>query len=124
MVEHAIATFAADRRKVFVTGLSAGGAMASAMLAAYPEVFAGGAIIAGLPYGCASNVQQAFEAMFTAKMAFPVHPHMLRHGCGYALANAGHDTRALQAWLSATPAARNGAFALLPPSSLPGPKRR
>jgi poly(hydroxyalkanoate) depolymerase family esterase len=65
MVEHAIAIFAADRRKVFVTGLSAGGAMASAMLATYPEVFAGGAIIAGLPYGCASNVQQAFEAMFT-----------------------------------------------------------
>jgi poly(hydroxyalkanoate) depolymerase family esterase len=65
MVEHAITTFAADRRKVFVTGLSAGGAMASVMLATYPEVFAGGAIIAGLPYGCASNVQQAFEAMFT-----------------------------------------------------------
>jgi poly(hydroxyalkanoate) depolymerase family esterase len=63
MVEHAIATFAADRRKVFVTGLSAGGAMASVMLATYPEVFAGGAIIGGLPYGCASNVQQAFEAM-------------------------------------------------------------
>jgi poly(hydroxyalkanoate) depolymerase family esterase len=65
MVEHAIATFAADRGKVFVTGLSAGGAMASVMLATYPEVFSGGAIIAGLPYGCASNVQQAFEAMFT-----------------------------------------------------------
>jgi len=65
MVEHAIATLAIDRRKVFVTGLSAGGAMASVMLATYPEVFAGGAIIAGLPYGCASNVQQAFEAMFT-----------------------------------------------------------
>jgi hypothetical protein len=32
-------------------------------------------------------------------MPFPVHPHMLRHACGYALANAGHDTRALQAWL-------------------------
>ena len=64
MVEHAIATLAIDRRKVFVTGLSAGGAMASVMLATYPEVFAGGAIIAGLPYGCASNVQQAFEAMF------------------------------------------------------------
>jgi feruloyl esterase len=64
MVEHAIATFAADDRKVFVTGLSAGGAMASVMLATYPDVFAGGAIIAGLPYGCAYNVQQAFEAMF------------------------------------------------------------
>jgi integrase len=34
-----------------------------------------------------------------AKLPFPIHPHMLRHGCGYALANAGHDTRALQSWL-------------------------
>jgi integrase len=34
-----------------------------------------------------------------AKLPFPAHPHMLRHACGYALANAGHDTRALQAWL-------------------------
>jgi feruloyl esterase len=65
MVEHAIATLALDRRKVFVTGLSAGGAMACVMLATYPEIFAGGAVIAGLPYGCARNVQQAFEAMFT-----------------------------------------------------------
>ncbi len=39
--------------------------MASVMLATYPEVFAGGAIIAGLPYGCARSVQQAFDAMFT-----------------------------------------------------------
>src|SRR3954452_25472500 len=34
------------------------------MLATYPEVFAGGAIIAGLPYGAATNVQQAFENMY------------------------------------------------------------
>src|SRR5262249_45069256 len=34
-----------------------------------------------------------------AKMQFSIHPHMLRDGRGYALANAGHDTRALQAWL-------------------------
>jgi feruloyl esterase len=64
MVKHAIAAFGNDRHKVFVTGLSAGGAMAAVMLATYPEVFAGGAIIAGLPYGCARSVQQAFEAMF------------------------------------------------------------
>jgi site-specific recombinase XerD len=32
-------------------------------------------------------------------MPFQVHAHMLRHGCGYALANAGHDTRAIQDWL-------------------------
>jgi integrase len=47
---------------------------------------------------------KAFHALFgrigaRAGMSFPVHPHMLRHGCGYALTNAGHDTRALQAWL-------------------------
>jgi integrase len=34
-----------------------------------------------------------------AGLAFPVHCHMLRHACGYALANSGHDTRALQDWL-------------------------
>ena len=34
-----------------------------------------------------------------AKLAFPVHCHMLRHGCGFALANAGHDTRSIQDWL-------------------------
>ena len=34
-----------------------------------------------------------------AGMPFQVHCHMLRHGCGYALANAGHDTRAIQDWL-------------------------
>jgi site-specific recombinase XerD len=34
-----------------------------------------------------------------ARMPFQVHAHMLRHGCGYALANAGHDTRAIQDWL-------------------------
>ena len=34
-----------------------------------------------------------------AGLPFPVHVHMLRHACGYALANAGHDTRRIQAWL-------------------------
>ena len=34
-----------------------------------------------------------------AQLGFPAHPHMLRHACGFALANKGHDTRALQAYL-------------------------
>src|SRR4051812_23963658 len=52
-----------DPRRVFVTGLSAGGAMTTVMLATYPEVFAGGAVIAGLPYGVASNVREALNGM-------------------------------------------------------------
>lgn len=53
-----------DPRRIFVTGLSAGGAMTSVMLACYPDVFAAGAIVAGLPYGTATNVQQALESMY------------------------------------------------------------
>ncbi len=34
-----------------------------------------------------------------AGIAFPIHPHMLRHSCGFKLANDGHDTRALQHYL-------------------------
>lgn len=52
-----------DPARVFVTGLSAGGAMTSVMLATYPELFAGGAIIAGLPYGTTGSVQEALGAM-------------------------------------------------------------
>jgi len=64
MIEKSIVDLGIDRRRVFVTGLSAGGAMTSNMLACYPEVFAAGAIVAGLPYGAAASVQQAFETMF------------------------------------------------------------
>ena len=52
-----------DPARMFVTGLSAGGAMTAALLATYPDVFAAGAVIAGLPYHCASNVGEALGAM-------------------------------------------------------------
>ena len=67
MIEKTIGAHGIDRSRVFVTGLSAGGAMTAAMLATYPEVFAAGAIIAGLPYGTAGNAQQAFESMFQGR---------------------------------------------------------
>jgi poly(hydroxyalkanoate) depolymerase family esterase len=66
-IRQMIAKVAAERgidpRRIFVTGLSAGGAMTAVMLATYPEVFAGGAVIAGLPFGTARSVPQAFERM-------------------------------------------------------------
>ena len=63
MVARMVTDHKIDPRRIYVTGLSAGGAMTSVMLAAYPEVFAGGAIIAGLPYGIASNVREALGGM-------------------------------------------------------------
>jgi poly(hydroxyalkanoate) depolymerase family esterase len=63
MIEAMRKSHAIDPKRIFVTGLSAGGAMASAMLATYPEVFAAGAIIAGIPYGCAADVAGAFDCM-------------------------------------------------------------
>lgn len=63
MVETMIAEHGIDRRRVYITGLSAGGAMANAALCAYPEIFAGGAIIAGLPYAAATSVPEAFDRM-------------------------------------------------------------
>ena len=52
-----------DPARTFVTGLSAGAAMAGALLAAYPEEFAGGALFAGLPYGAAGGTIAALSAM-------------------------------------------------------------
>ena len=63
MIDTLAAAQGLDRRRIFVTGLSAGGAMASVMLATYPEIFAGGAIIAGLPFGGATTIPEAFENM-------------------------------------------------------------
>ena len=63
MIETVIIAHRIDRRRVFITGLSAGGAMACVMLATYPELFAAGAIIAGLPFGTAANVNEALESM-------------------------------------------------------------
>jgi poly(hydroxyalkanoate) depolymerase family esterase len=52
-----------DPQRIYVTGLSAGGAMTSVMLATYPDIFAGGAVIAGLPFGVATNVREALTGM-------------------------------------------------------------
>jgi feruloyl esterase len=62
-IERMVAVHRLDRNRVFVTGLSAGGCMALAMLALYPEVFAAGAVIAAAPFGAASGVGEAMLAM-------------------------------------------------------------
>lgn len=66
MVDTAITRFGGDPGRVFVAGLSAGGAMAAALLAAYPDVFAGGAAVAGLPVGAAASAAEALLRMADA----------------------------------------------------------
>ena len=51
------------------------------------------------PFSTAGFARMVERAGRKARLAFKAHPHMLRHACGYALANRGHDTRALQAYL-------------------------
>lgn len=63
MVETMVARHELDRSRIFVTGLSAGGAMTAVMLATYPDLFAAGAIIGGLAYGGATSVSQALDRM-------------------------------------------------------------
>ncbi|MCJ8318359.1 MAG: PHB depolymerase family esterase [Colwellia sp.] len=48
---------------VYIAGLSAGGAMTSALLVHYPELFSAGAVVAGLPYPCANNLAKAISCM-------------------------------------------------------------
>jgi integrase len=53
----------------------------------------------GAPFSVAGLAKLIERAGVEAKLPFPVHTHMLRHACGYALANKGIDTRTLQAYL-------------------------
>lgn len=67
MVERLVSDHGIDRRRIFVTGLSAGGAMTSVMLATHPELFAGGAVVAGVPYRCANGLQEGFDVIFQGR---------------------------------------------------------
>lgn len=72
MVDRMVADHGLDASQVYVTGVSAGGAMASSLLATYPDVFAGGAIIAGVPYRAALGLQEGFDVIFQGRTLPPV----------------------------------------------------
>ncbi|MPY51333.1 extracellular catalytic domain type 1 short-chain-length polyhydroxyalkanoate depolymerase [Streptomyces acidicola] len=65
MVDYAKSHYGSDPSRVYITGLSAGGAMTSAMLAGYPDVFAGGAIGSGIPAGCATDLSSALTCQYS-----------------------------------------------------------
>ena len=53
----------------------------------------------GIPFTTTGFAKLIKWAGDNPNLAFKAHPHMLRHACGFALANKGHDTRSLQAYL-------------------------
>lgn len=59
MVDSMKSTQGSDPARVFVTGMSAGGLMTTVMMATYPDVFAGGAVMSGGPYQCATSLTDA-----------------------------------------------------------------
>ncbi|MCF8256810.1 MAG: PHB depolymerase family esterase [Flavobacteriales bacterium] len=63
MVQHMLLNYPIDPQRVYVTGLSAGGAMTTVMLACYPEMFAAGAVHAGGPYKAATDMWQSISAL-------------------------------------------------------------
>ena len=64
MIEEMKKLFNINDQKISIVGLSAGAAMTAALLASYPEVFDSGAMVAGIPFGCANNPYNAWTCMY------------------------------------------------------------
>ncbi|MFJ2760998.1 extracellular catalytic domain type 1 short-chain-length polyhydroxyalkanoate depolymerase [Streptomyces prasinus] len=71
MVDRQLADVSGDASRVYVTGLSAGGGMTAVMMAAYPEKFAAGGVVAGLPYGCAQAAGSPYVCMYVGAAQTP-----------------------------------------------------
>jgi site-specific recombinase XerD len=70
----------------------------------------------GAPFSAAGFAKMVERAGAGAGFKFKAHPHMLRHACGYKLANDGHDTRSLQAYLGHRNIQHTGRYTELSPA--------
>ncbi len=71
--------------RAYVTGLSAGGGMTAVMMAAYPETYTAGGVVAGLPYGCAQAAGSPYVCMYVGATQTPA-----QWGDRVRAANPGH----------------------------------
>ncbi len=63
MIQYSVNNFDVDTTKIYIVGLSAGGAMANIIMANYPNLINSGAILSGIPFKAANNLQSGFAAM-------------------------------------------------------------
>lgn len=110
IVAEIAAGFPLDATRIFVAGLSAGGAMAEVMAATYPELFAKVGVHSGLPYRSASDVGTAFGAMSSGAAPAAAHPTpvLVLHGDLDSTVSVVNATAVMQARLLAYPQASDG----------------
>jgi poly(hydroxyalkanoate) depolymerase family esterase len=115
-----------DPRRVHVAGISAGGAMAMVVAAAYPELYASAASLAGIAVGAAADQNEALQAMRAGTIdaarlearlrealgGAPPAPLLLLHGATDTLVVAANATRAAAAWAAVAGARAEPAAAL------------
>jgi poly(hydroxyalkanoate) depolymerase family esterase len=104
MTQEVIRTYHIDARRVYIAGMSAGGAMAAIMAALYSDLYAAVGIHSGMPYGAAQNFLAALTAMkdgaaIGARLPDRRIPLIVFHGDQDVMVHPRNGEQLLSQWL-------------------------